>query len=141
MKLTTAIAALVIAGATYAEKPVTEKSNNEPVEAVHKGGLFSDETFTKEQRLKIAEIMKADREEMKKEFEKLKVSKGKEKHFDKEAMKAFREKMKVRKESNMNKIKAVMTKEQKEKFEAKLAERKASLPKLKPTEDANKDKE
>ncbi len=71
MKFITAIATLIIAGTTYADIQVAKSTKDEQLKPVNQGGVFADATLTKDQRLKIAAIMKADREEMKKQIEEL----------------------------------------------------------------------
>ncbi len=133
MKFTTVIAILIIAGATYAEKPVTKKSNPAQLKPAMQG-LFAGITLTRDQQKQLAAIMKNDRKEMKQQMKGLrdnrKDKKGnKSDNNDKTAMKELRKKMKARKEALDAQIKSILTPEQLTVFNAKVAERKASLPK------------
>ncbi len=133
MKFITALATLLIAGAAYAEKPVTTKAKHAQVKPAMQG-LFAGITLTRDQQKQLAAIMKNDRKEMKQQMKGLrdnrKDKKGnKSDNNDKTAMKELRKKMKARKEALDAQIKSILTPEQLTVFNAKVAERKASLPK------------
>ncbi len=124
MKFTIAIAALTIAAATYAEKPATNQSKQVQPIPVMEGGLFVGITLTKDQKQKIVAIMKAERNEMKKQMKELNKSGKSYKAYRKE----MRDKIKARKEDRNVAIKAILTPEQLVVFNKKMAEKKANLP-------------
>ncbi len=140
MKLKTIFVALVITTAAYAEKPTRPKSKLP--KAAMQGGLFEDINLTKDQQKKIAVIMKAEREEMKKQMKELRDNRKAQKgnKSTKIDMKDLREKMKARKETLNTAIKAILTPEQLTVFKAKMEERKVNLPKFIPSGDKGKPK-
>lgn len=145
MTNTTVMITLFIAGFSYAEEPANKKNDSIQPKVTIENELLEDRSLTKEQKLEISKVMKAKHKEIDKEIELLRANKKlgvvkKELAVRNTKRKSLSMPKEMTKESHKNKIKAILTEDQKNKFEEKWTKRSEKLPKLKIQPQPLKDK-